>query len=261
MKRSYCGVAILALAFGLGTPSVQAQEFGKAIKGTVVFGGKDIPKQEPLKVDKDLDVCLKDGKKILSEEWLVNPKNKGVKDVFVWLEPVKKGDQLPIAPGLKEIKKLKVELDQPTCHFSPHALVIREGQILLVKNPAPINHNFRWGGHPAVNKGGNINMIPNSSHEIKDLKADSFPVKIQCDIHPWMGGWIRVFDHPYFALTDADGKYNIPEPPAGEYKLKIWHPASGWAGGEKGAAGVSVNIKAGGVTDVPQASVAPTELD
>jgi len=252
MRRFVIAAATLACVLGW-TLSASAQGFGKALKGTVVFGGKEAPKPEPLKVDKDQAVCLANGP-LLSQEWLVNPKNLGIQNVFVWLDPAD-GGAVPIHPSLKENKQKELTIDQPQCHFHPDCLAIRQGTTIVVKNPAPINHNFRWTGNPAKNPGNNVNMIPNSSFKIDNLVADSFPVIIKCDIHPWMSGYMRVFDHPYFALTDADGKFEMPNPPAGKYLLKVWHPATGWVGadGKKGTkAGTPIIIAAGGVTDAPK---------
>ena len=63
-----------------------------------------------------------------------------------------------------------------------------------------------------------------------DLVADRLPIKIECNIHPWMNGWVRVFDHPYFAVTDADGNFELKNAPAGNYRLMVWHGQGGWRG-------------------------------
>jgi len=253
MRR--CLTAAVALALALGwTLTAQAQGFGKALKGTVVFGGKDAPKPEVLNVNKDPDVCLANGP-LKSQDWKVNAKNLGIQDVFIWLETDPAGGDMPVHPDLKGKKKKEVVLDQPNCQFHPNCFAIEEGTFILVKTPAPINHNFRWTGNPMINPGGNVNMVPNSSFQIKDLKADTFPVITKCDIHPWMSGYMRVFDHPYFALTDEDGKFELPNPPAGKYRLKVWHPASGWVGlnGKQGTkAGIPITIDPNGVTDAPK---------
>lgn len=239
----------LALSQTLLAPSIASaqQQWGKEIKGTVVFGGNAPP--PPVQLQVNDPACLIKGP-IFSPEWLVNSKNLGVKDVFVWLEPAVAAVAMPIHPNQQQIQKQEVEMDQPCCMFEPHCLVMRQGQVLVAKNSAAINHNFRWVGHPAKNAGGNILLTPKTSYKIKDLAADSFPILVGCDVHKWMSAYIRVFDHPYFALTDDNGAFSIAEPPAGNYKLKVWHPASGWLGGPKGKAGTPLMINAGGVTDV-----------
>ena len=71
---------------------------------------------------------------------------------------------------------------------------------------------------------------------ITDLKPDTLPITIECATHGWMKAYVRVFDHPYAALSDEDGKFEIPLAPAGQYQLKVWHPYSGWLGGSKAKA-------------------------
>jgi len=249
----YLAIAVAAgLAAGLGfwltDAPVQAQagQWGD-VKGQIVWGGDKAPDAAELKIDKDQTHCLKDGK-IVSEEWVVNKDNKGIRWVFVWLAP-EAGKEMPIHPDLKDIKNKEVTVDQPCCKFEPHALAMREGQVLIAKNTSPITHNFKYGGHPAKNPGGNPAIAAKDSHKIDNLKADDrFPVVMECTIHGWMKGYIRVFDHPYYAVTDADGKFEIKNAPAGEYRLKIWHD-TGWLGGVKGRDGQKITIKAGATTD------------
>ena len=47
--------------------------------------------------------------------------------------------------------------------------------------------------------------------------------KIKCDVHPWMGAYVGVFDHPYFAVTGTDGKFAIDGLPDGTYDVVAWH--------------------------------------
>jgi hypothetical protein len=204
-------------------------------------------------VDKDQVHCLAKGD-LLDEAWIVNPKNKGVQGVFIWLEDPA-GNPLPVNPSLQPIKQKDVTIDQPHCQFIPHTLVMRQGQVLIAKNSSDIPHNFKYQGHPLVNPGGNFLEPPHSQKAIEGLKADKLPVQVSCNIHPWMQAWVRVFDHPYYAITDADGKFEIKLAPAGEYRLKVWHPASGWLGGVKGRQGQPITIQANGTADLGQLKI------
>src|SRR5581483_7554242 len=98
----------------------------------------------------DQQHCLAKGP-LLSDEWVVDPKTKGVRWVFVWLVPEKGGSPLPVNPALKDIKNKDVVIDQPTCKFEPHALGMRQGQELIAKNSAAIAHNVHWTGFPIKN--------------------------------------------------------------------------------------------------------------
>jgi hypothetical protein len=70
-----------------------------------------------------------------------------------------------------------------------------------------------------------------------------------------MKAWVRVFDHPYFAITDGDGKFEIKNAPAGDFRLVIWHEGVGWVKG--GKTGTPITIKAGGDTDLGKVEMTP----
>jgi hypothetical protein len=231
--------------------ALEAQEGSwGTVKGSITWGGADVPVRLPLdlKTNPDKAVCLKNGD-ILEETWIVHPKTKGLKNAFVWLA-APKGKDLPIHPDLKEIKEKKVVMDQPVCMFVAHALALREGQTLIAKNSSTISHNFKWSGNPEINPGGNVLLPPASEKAIDDLKADRLPLSIECNIHPWMRGWVRVFNHPYYAVTDEHGRFELKNAPAGEWQLVIWHGSGGWLGGAKGRNGYPVTVKEGAPTDL-----------
>src|SRR5260370_6161873 len=140
------------------------------IKGRVVWGPKDIPVQMPIDaVNKNADKahCLKDGP-VLDENWVVDKKSSGLRWTFVWLihDDVKNQSPLPIHPKLQQIDTPRVEVDQPVCAFIPHAVGMREGQILVAKNSSPVSHNIKWEGS-AKNPGGNVIVPTGTEHAIK----------------------------------------------------------------------------------------------
>lgn len=230
-------------------PAADADAWG-TIKGQLVYGGPNVPVQQPLKVNKDEQHCLAKGP-ILDHEWIVNKTNKGVKNVFVWLaaDPNSPVKTLPIHPDLKDVPKEPLVVDQPQCMFEPYASMMREGQDLIVKNSAPVAHNANYQGSPAKNPGNNL-IVPAGQKITINLKADRFPVRLSCNIHTWMRGFVGVYNHPYFALTDADGNFEIKLAPAGSFRLFIWHEAVGWRLGTEGSKGEPVTIKAGQTTDL-----------
>jgi len=73
-----------------------------------------------------------------------------------------------------------------------------------------------------------------------------------------MGGYVRVFDHPYNAVTDAAGTFEIPNAPAGNYRVVYWHENVGFKGGKDGRFGAVVPLAAGpkGAMELP-----PTDFD
>jgi hypothetical protein len=227
------------------------------IKGQITWGGNGIPEPKPLNVNKDQKDCLSKGP-ILSEEWVINKTNKGMRWVIVWLAPEPKSKKtLPIHPSLKEIKVKEVEIDQPCCAFVPHALGMREGQVLVAKNSAPVPHNVHWLGNPATNPGGNQSLPAGQSYKIEGLKADKLPLIIQCDIHGWMSARVGVFAHPYFAVTDENGNFEIKLAPAGNWRLKVYKDS--WRGGAEGRDGEKITIKGGEITDLGKLDFPPAE--
>jgi hypothetical protein len=178
--------------------------------------------------------------------------------VYLWLEDPN-GNALPIHPSLQKAPKGDVVMDQPRCQFVPHALALREGQTLLAKNSSPIAHNYNYTSlNQEVNPSGNFLMPAGGKPvPIKNLRAVDKPILISCNIHPWMSASVRVFNHPYYAVTDADGKFEIKLAPAGNYRLKAWHQGSGWLGGAKGKNGQPIVVRAGADTDVGELKIGP----
>jgi hypothetical protein len=226
-----------------------------SLKGQIVFAG-DVPAPKEITITKDEKDCkdaLK-GTPLVSEEWVVNKDNKGVRWVFVWIAPTDPKGKLAIHPDLAAIKEPKVFMDQPCCHFEPHCLALRQGQIWVAKNSSAIPHNVHYEG--SKNPGDNPILPAGKEVEIKDLKAELGPITVNCNIHPWMKAWVRVFDHPYYTITDADGKFEIKNAPAGDCLLYIWHEGEGWVhqGGKKGQ---PITLNAGETMDLGKVEAKP----
>ena len=231
------------------------------VKGRVVWNKEaPIPKRAPLKADTDAEVAAKD-KEFLSEDYVVNPKNRGIRDVAVWLAPEPTAAQLKnlqagrvkvfpsfdpktVHPALAKPAKPSVEIDQPCCRFIPHAVLAREGQDLIIKNSAPVPHNAKWSS----DKNGEINpLIPaGGQYVVKNLVAERNVIPLACSIHRWMKAWVRVFDHPYYALTDEDGNFEIKNAPVLDGKLRLFvFQENGFTGGNEGRFGQTIEVKAG----------------
>jgi hypothetical protein len=256
---SYAGLFALAGGLVVAVTTAEARQGGQwatSVKGQVIWAGDSVPEPKKLDVNKDQQHCLSKGP-VVSEEVVVNPTNKGMKNVFVWIT-TDAGTKPPINPAQAQIKDKEVSIDQPVCAFVPHAQGMREGQTLVVHNSAPVAHNVNWAGGVAKNPGGNVIVPPGKEHKVTNLKADRLPVSVSCNIHGWMKGYIRVFDHPYFAVTDADGNFEIKTPPAGKFKIWYWSD-TGWKGGEAGSKGEAITIKAGEVNDLGKVQWKPAK--
>lgn len=205
----------------------------------------DYAKPAVIDVTADKETCCKDGD-IVSSKVEVDPKSLGVKNVVVWIRPDSddKEAAFPVAkisPVLAKYKPVDRVIDQPKCQFEPRILAAREGDTLIIKNSATIAHNSHLIGpdfevNPTVPAGKAYTLEA-------PLKADRRPTIVKCDIHPWMEGRIRVFNHPYYAVTDKDGKFEIKEVPVGKWRIVYWHEG-GFHNGTKGALGELIVVKA-----------------
>jgi hypothetical protein len=253
--RSLLSTAIaagLAVVFA-GVVRADDQAWGN-VKGRVTWGGAERPKPEKIDVTKDQEHCLSKGD-LFKEEFIVG-KGGGVANVFVWLiDADNPKAKLPIHPSLKNVKEKEVVMDQPCCKFQPRCIALREGQVLIGKNSSPIAHNMKWAGEAGVNDGDN-KLIPAGSKIEIELAASAKPVIVECNIHPWMKGWVRVYDHPYFAVTKEDGKFEFKNAPAGKYNIVMWHEGVGWVNG--GKTGQTIEIKADKTVEVDE-KVKPEE--
>jgi len=263
MRRAWFLAAASIAAAVLIAPNTPAADGDwAAVKGQIVFpAGKDVPERKKLDVSQDKAHCLSKGD-ILDESLIVNPKNKGIKNAVVWLridstEQKELKTKMPadkIHPSDKNRKAATITIDQPCCMFVKRVTLARVGDSIVAKNPAPIAHNFSWN---SANNGEFNPVIPKESDwkMEKPLVAESSPILFKCTIHPWMAGYVRVFDHPYYAMTDEDGKFEMKNAPVGKFRMVVWQEKQGFLGGKEGRFGTPVEIKAGGT------EVKPIEFD
>jgi hypothetical protein len=258
--KACCLIAPLSLTavLALAAPA-HAQAGWGTIKGQVVFNGA-VPERKPLKVEgPDTAFCLSKGP-VLSEEFVVDKETKGVRWAMVWLVDEKGGNKIPIHPKLAKAPE-KVEIDQPCCAFEPHVFGMRTGQVLVAKNSAMVSHStFIIGGDENPNK--NVTIPAGKSLDIDGWKASPRPIPIQCTIHKWMNAWVRVFDHPYFAVTNDKGEFVIKDAPAGKYRLVVWHEGVGWVvneNGKSGKLGIPIEIMADKTTDLGALKLTPAK--
>ena len=186
-----------------------------SITGTITFEGK-APKMKPLKLDAD-PICVVNNEIAPKKEWLILDENKGVKNVLVF---VTEGLNIDYSPPEEP-----VVIDQKGCIYSPHVLGIMAGQQLDILNNDGTLHNIH--ALPKVNKEFN-KAQPRSKKKLSvKFEKPEAPFKVKCDVHPWMGAYIGVFDHPCFAVSGDDGTYIISDLKPGEYVIEAWHEKLG----------------------------------
>lgn len=247
MNRSLIGLIALALGFGATTVLGADDAKWATIKGRIVWEGA-VPSQEKVNTKGVENACKVGKNDVLEEDHVINPKNKGLKDVFVWIRPdgAKGATAFPanlIHPTLAKPDKPEVEIDQPCCRFIPHVLAARAGQKMVIKNSAPFAHNANGSAGPG--NGGFNPLIPAGGkfEFARPLEFEPSEIVLSCNLHNWMRARVRVFDHPYFAVTDEDGKFEIKLAPMGQFNLFVSHPATGWLDGKAGRSGKPLNIK------------------
>ena len=213
------------------------------VKGQVTMTAA--PKAEAITVTTNKAECCKDGD-LISSKIVVDPKSKGLANVVVYLRPDSDDREAAfpadkISPDLAKAKSKQHSIDQPRCQFEPRVIAARDGDTLVVKNSSEIPHNINYKSEGLE---FNVTVPPGKAHEVKDpLKADRRPALYKCDIHPWMEGRLFVFDHPYYAITDKDGKFELKDVPAGKWRI-VYRHEGGFHKGKDGALGFPVEVKA-----------------
>jgi len=232
---------------------VKAEGYG-TLKGQVTYDG-DAPAAKVLfekgKAAKDPDICAKDAP-VISERLLVDSSTKGVKNVLVFLtKPTSVSGE-----AKKAAAAAHVVFDQTKCVFEPHVLAVMVNTPILLKSSDSVNHNIN-----AKLKSAAFNKLLSAKAEEKytPIGAERLPAEVTCDIHPWMRAWWMVLDHPYFAVTDEKGEFEIKNAPAGTQKVVVWQEALDKRGFITAPSGDPIVLKAN-ETVVQDFKVEPSRL-
>ena len=184
---------------------------GGTVQGKVVFNGA--VKKKTVLPTKDKRVCGG----IRKEPLILVGGGGEVKDSVVVPEGIGSGKAWP-----EMMTKVPV-LDQKNCRFQPHVQVARQGSLDIV-NSDPVLHNTHgyYGKRTAFNV-----ALPEQDQKVTKVLKRPGTVKVDCDAHGWMLGWVQVVDSPYFFQTGEDGTFSITDVP------RVITPSSsgrsGWA--------------------------------
>ncbi|HEY1686511.1 MAG TPA: hypothetical protein VGG19_17240 [Tepidisphaeraceae bacterium] len=204
------GISLLGCDKATKPETVQTVSPGTAtIRGVVNFVGTP-----PVMNDIPNAVCGATQQNIPQESILVGP-HGGLRNCLVFLKDVS---------SLADTSSKDVLLDQVNCRYVPHVLGVMVGQNLAIKSEDATPHNVHL--QTAVNPPANFAMVQPGQQTITHFDYPEI-FKVTCDVHPWMAAWVGVFSSPYFAVTDANGQFEIQHVPAGTYILEVWQERLG----------------------------------
>jgi plastocyanin len=203
------------------------------IAGEVKFVGA-VPSSKPIQVSKDQDYC---GATLPDKSFQVR-RGGELQNVVVYLD----------VPGIRPTPSNKVNvLDTDGCSFVPRVSAMALGGKLIIRNNDPKLHIV----HSYLDKQTVFNIavpFPGHQTEITHKIKKAGMLEIHCDTHAWMRGYVHVFDHPFFAVTDDKGSFAVQNIPAGVYTLKAWHEKAGLQSAEvtvPEAGEVRINVEVG----------------
>jgi plastocyanin len=127
------------------------------------------------------------------------------------------------------------KIDQKNMQFTPRVLAVQEGTTVDFLNSDALLHNVF--SPDACADRFNLGTWPQGQVKSFAFKKECFAALL-CKVHPEMEAFVAVVPTPYFAVTSADGSYDIKNVPDGTYTVKVWHP-------KLKAATKSVTVKGG----------------
>lgn len=202
---------------------------GGTVSGTVEIDSTVAVPADTVYTPSEAKYC---GASITERKAMVN--SGKVADVIVWLTDIRSGKALPITK--------RFELTTSKCNYEPRVQAITTGGTLNLINEDALVHTVRltndatgeMDAHAPFNDNGEVVPFDNILREPKLLAVTS-------NVYPWAKAWVAVLDHPYFAVTNRDGSFEISDVPAGTYQVKAYHPVLG-------VATDTVSISAGSTT-------------
>jgi len=199
------------------TPAASARILPQAPSGTgIVRGIVRFSGQAPEPRQIENQGCHTAAEPIFDETVVVNS-NGTLANVIISIEGIAGGP-------FDGSSQPQVKLDQKSCAFVPHVVAVQVRQPLNVSTSDPTTHNVHY--IPAKNPADNFGL--RSKGESKTISFEyAEVVRVKCDVHPWMTAYVGVFDHPYFAVTDDVGSFEVKNLPAGTYTLVAWHELFG----------------------------------
>lgn len=204
------------------TPSVTPPgsvdpDTASTVTGRVRFDGV-APPGELLRIDGDRHCVTLNGRDTMPSERVVVGEAHALANVFVYVKSGLEAYRFrpPAEPAV---------LDQQGCRYTPRVVGVMVGQPLEVRNSDPLLHNVR--GEGAINQPFNMGQPVQGTRFTRTFTTREVMVPFTCDVHAWMRAYIGVLEHPFHAVTDADGAFRLSGLPPGIYTLEAWHETLG----------------------------------
>lgn len=208
-RKGFCfGLAALAAAWVGPSRAEDPAAPPVAVEGVVTYDG---PIPDPI------PVAEAGTSRALVE---VDADTGGLKDAVAWLEGVPR----PTGPA-RAVPPEPATMDQRNFLFEPHVLAVEAGREVEFRNSDVANQGVTASSAGPKNR-FNVVTPPGGRHAHR-FAASPSPVAIGCPVHVTMAAWIFVFDHPYHAVTDGEGRFRLPPVPPGRYTLHVRHPDGG----------------------------------
>lgn len=216
----FAGLTLAAVSFFLPA-AIRAQDYrtitvqnGGSIVGTVKWEGA-LPHVPTSVINKDLQICDPSSHKTRDlERILIGPKG-GVANTVVFLKEISSGKAMDI-PTERQF------LDQRTCRYEPHILLVPTSGTLQMKSSDATLHTIHMDGAATYNL-----PFPFPNQVISRQMSTPGVVNLKCNGgHTWMNAELFVVPHPYYTVTDENGRFELSDVPAGEYTVVAWH--EGW---------------------------------
>ncbi len=189
-----------------------------AVSGTVHFSGKA---PERLRIDMSQDpVCSMMGGDNFAEQYVVH--DGKLANVYIY---VKDGPEA--AMSAPAVTTAPVVLDQVGCKYVPHVIGVMRGGSVEFRNSDGTMHNIHTMPTVAANKEINVSQDARAAPEVKQFMQPELMMPVRCNNHPWMNAFINVSATPFFAVADAEGRFEIKGLPAGTYTLGAVHEKMG----------------------------------
>lgn len=221
------------------------------VSGRVVYPkDRNVPMPHPVGPD------IKDAKvwepfaPLLYEDLRIHFESRGLANVVVYLRPDSEDKKTEFPAGAIHPDLAKPEPADRTVlavrgQFQPRVTVARAGDRVVFDNRLPVPTNVLYQcGPDGAGREFNVLVGKDMGHTTKALPAMRSPDHYTSTIYPWMAGFVWAFDHPYFAVTDATGKFEIPNAPPGKWRLVAWHETAGYLGGVPGRLGTKIALPA-----------------